>query len=683
MTSYSKDNDRLDLSSLFSAQFEGRLRPWAASHMGLQYPGEVIVSSRWDDAWGKELTEDRYFRIVLLTSRQRSFTATLRDARIVVCIPDQDVLRQRHDLDRDLKSIAKAKGLYIVGRQAESSAIRSTLEQRETELRDEFFEGCSRSYGSGQIRNTVNMDWEAERIFASPAPERRLQDLAGLVLTRVYPTLPIDPEMFPRTLLGTDLPALFDGYLADVLQPPANKDITSFAVGLGLAQKRDPSTFNPQGFAVFGLIRQELEHKGPEISVPYLARLLGHSYGLPLSLVALFLLAFVKYSNPETELDLAHDNTLTTIEGGAFLGDRLTWDLVGLVRWHQDMGGFLTRLHLPEPPTWITALPFIQAIDPEAQRAAPHEVTRKETALLSKLGELGASAQQALVDAQLLLEENDVAGIGDRLRALVALGGSADFGEYYNGVRQYFRHPRSFSIERHLPAQVLQLKAIFPEITAVRSYLKEMSFGPNGGALSLDHQTLTYETNPVHILESTALWPGVKGRFERLRRTYRDLYVRHHGQYRKEATALWARLQHALILVEALEQFNSISELGPPVGEELPHQFEQLNTSLKICQASGENVDLEDRPMCSYCGLRLSEDVPYSEVETLLMDVEQCVQEQNRRLSLHGIQQILDQGDEQMVDKLIKIVRMADLSPLSSALSPQVLAFLRTFLASR
>ena len=258
MSSYSTDNDILDISSLFSPQLEGQLRPWVASHMGLQYPGEVIVASRWNDAWGQELAEDRYFRIVLLTSRQRSFTSTLRDARIVVCIPAQDVLRQRRELDRELKSIAEARGLYTVGRQADSSALRSTL-----------------------------------------------------------------------------------------------------------------------------------------------------------------------------------------------------------------------------------------------------------------------------------------------------------------------------------------------------------------------------------------------------------------------------------------EQLNSLPELGPPVGEEISNQVEQLNTSIKMCPASEEDFDLEDRPMCSYCGLRLSESVPFSEVETLLMDVEQSVQEQNSRLSRHGIQQTLAQRDEQVVDKLIKIVRMADLSPLANALSPQVLAFLRTFLASR
>ncbi|MFH1560938.1 MAG: hypothetical protein ABID84_06010 [Chloroflexota bacterium] len=683
MTSYAADKDGRDLSSLFSPQLEGKLRPWSASQMGLQYPGEVIVASRWNDAWGKELTDDRYFRIVLLTSRQRSFTADLRDARIVVCIPAQDVLHQRHDLDRELRSIAEARGLYTVGRQADSSALRSTLDQREAELRDEFLGVCSRSYGSGQIRNTVDMNQEAEHIFASQDPTRWLQDLAGVVLTRVYPTLPIDQASFPRTLLETDLPALFDGFLADVPQLPVEGAIISFAVGLGLAQEGSPSAFDPRGCAVFGLVQQELEHKGPRIPVSDLARLLGHSYGLPLPLMAFFLLAFVKHSHPETELDLAPESSLTTTEGGPFPGDRLTWDLVGRIRWHQDMEAFLTCLHLPEPPTWNTALSFIQMIDPEAERAAPHDITRKEAALLSKLGELGESARQAQVDIQPLLEEKDLAEVEDRLQALVALGGSADFGQFYHGVRQSFRRPRSLATDLHLPAKVLQLKAIFPEIAAVRSYLKEMSFGPSEGALSLDHQALAYETNPAHILESAELWPGVKGRFERLRRTYRDLYIRHHAQYRKEVSTLWARLQHALPLVEALEEFNSIPELGPPVGEELPYQFEQLNTTLRMCPAQEEDVTLEDHPACLYCGLRLSEGVPYPEVEALLMDVGQGVQEQNRRLSLHGIQQILEQGDEQMVDKLIKIVRMADLIPLTNALSPQVLAFLRPFLASR
>jgi hypothetical protein len=102
-----------------------------------------------------------------------------------------------------------------------------------------------------------------------------------------------------------------------------------------------------------------------------------------------------------------------------------------------------------------------------------------------------------------------------------------------------------------------------------------------------------------------------------------------------------------------------------------------------MCSAPEEDITLADHPACPYCGLRLSEGVPYTEIEALLMGVEQCINEQNRRLSLHGIQQILEQGDEQMVDKLIKIVRMADLSPLANALSPQVMAFLRAFLANR
>ena len=606
MTPYTTNKDSLDLSSLFSPQVEGWPRPWSASHMGLQYPGEVIVASRWNDVWGQELTDASYFRIVLLTSRQRSFNAVLRDARIVVCTPAQDVLHQRRDMDTELKSIAEARGLYTVGRQPDDSALRSTLDRREAELRGEFLEDCSRSYMAGQIRNTVNVDQEATRIFASPDPALWLHGLAGVILARVYPTLPIDPVNFPRPLLEADMQTIFDMFLVDDSQVSGQEDIMSFAVGLGLTRKTDPSALDPRDCAVFELIRQELQHKGPRIPVPDITRLLGHSYGLPLPLVALFLLAFVKYSHPETELDLAPDSPLMTIQGGPFMGDRLTQSLVGQVRWHEDMGSFLTWLHLPESPTWNTALPFIRAIYPEATMATPHDVSREEAVLLSRLRELKERAQRAIEDILTIMEEKDAIDIEGRLHALVVLGESADFEQFYRGVRQDFRRPGSLDSERQLPAQVLHLKAIFPEMAAVRSYLNEMTFGPNEGVLSLDHQTLAYETSPVHILHDALLWPGIKGRFEHLRQTCSELYKRHHGQYRKEASALWARLQHALPVMEALEQFNSIPELGTPVGEGLLSQFEQLNTSLKMCPASEQDVALADHPMCSYCGLRWS-----------------------------------------------------------------------------
>lgn len=129
MTSYCKDNDCLNLSLRLSPQLEGRLRLGTTCYMELQYPGEVILAFRWNDARGKGLTEDWYLHIVLPTSRRRSFTATMWEALIVVCVPAQGGLGQRHGLDRDLRFIAEAKGLYTVGRQAYSSARRSTMEQ--------------------------------------------------------------------------------------------------------------------------------------------------------------------------------------------------------------------------------------------------------------------------------------------------------------------------------------------------------------------------------------------------------------------------------------------------------------------------------------------------------------------------------------------------------------------------
>ncbi|MBI2856545.1 MAG: hypothetical protein HYX93_06845 [Chloroflexi bacterium] len=683
MTYYRRDNPGPELPLLFSSQLEGQTQAHIATHMGFEYPGEVIVASRWSEGWGKELALGRYFRVVLLTTRQRLSNASLEDARIVVCVPAQDVIRRRESLDRDLKSIAEAREMYTAGRQATPPGLRSALEQREAELRADFLQGCSLSYGAGQVLSTLKTGIALEGIFATPDPERWLNGLAEATLAQVYPTLPVNPAAFSRALGSEDMAALFDGFLGDVPQAPPNEVTRAFAVGLSLAHPDHPSTFNPQGHPVFDLVLREMEAQGGSRSVSDLARLLGNSYGLPLPLVALFLLALVKYDHPEVELDLAPESKVATPDGTPFSGDRITWDMVGYLGWRENLWETFTYIHRPEPPTWNTALPLIRMLNPEAERIAPQAAPPQETALFPALRELTRDAQQALSDIQPFVDVGEMGQVAVRLQALVELGQSADFRQFYERCRENCPGPRSLARERHLPAQVRQLRALLPEIATTRSYLEEITFGPGDTVMAVDHEALVHETRPDHILANLSLWPAVKERFDHLFQRYRSAYIRHHEQYRKEASGLWSRMQQALPLVLALEQLNTIPELGLPVGEELSYQFDELNTSLKMCSAPEAEVPLDASPLCPYCGLRLSEQVPHQEIEAVLVDIGQALQEQTRRLSLHGVQQILERRDEEMVDKLVKIVGIADLSPLANVLNPQVMAFLRAFLAGR
>ena len=623
-----------------------------------------------------------YFRIVLLTSRQRISTASLEDARIVVCVPAQDVIRSRESLDRELRSIAEARELYTAGRQATPSGLRSAVGQREAELRAEFLQGCSRSYGSGQVLSTLKTDIDPKGIFATPDPELWLNRLSEATLAQVYPTLPVDSSAFSRVLGPEDIAAIFYGFLGDTPQAPPDEVARAFAVGLGLAQPDHPSDSNPQGCTVFDLVLRELDAQEGRVSVPDLARLLGSSYGLPLPLVTLFLLALVKYARPEVELDVVPDSPVVTLDGTIFFGDRITWDTVGYIDWREDLWESLAFLHRPEPPTWNTALPLIRILNPEAPRIAPSVTPPQEMTLVPALRELTETVQQALADIQPFLSIGAMAGVAVRLEALLHLGQSADFRQFYERSRESFPGPRSLAREHNLLAQVRQLKVVFPELATVRSYLEEMTFGPADTATALDHEALIYETSPDHILENPSLWPAVNERFDHVCRRYRYSYLRHHEQYRKDASSLWSRMQQALPLVLALEQLNTIPEMGPPMGAELSYQFDELNTYLKMCPAPEAEIPLDETPVCPYCGLRLSEQVPHREIEAVLLDIEQVLQEQNRRLSVHGVQQILKRRDEEMVDKLVKIVGIADLSPLANVLNPQVLAFLRTFLTS-
>lgn len=682
MTSDTANSEGVDLSALFSPQLEGHSQPWGATHLGLPYHGEVIVASKWADAWSQPLASGWFFRIVLLTTRQRTTSWDLKDSRIVVCVPDRDLLAQRQGVDRERRSIAEARGLYVTRRQTGGSDLRSSLEQRESELEGEFLQTCTLSYASGRIASAVGLHIEPGQVFRSPDPAHWLQALASAALAGTYPSPPVEHRAFDRPLRDDDLPHLFSGLVSEAGRPWSQAALGSFAVGLGLATRDNPSTVDPLHCAVFQLIRRELERPGPGVPFPVLAQSLGHSQGLPLSVVALFLLAFVKHAQPEVEVDLAPDNSLVTGNGAAFVGDRLTRDTVGMVRWSVELPLFLTRLHLPEPPTWNTALPFVRAVHPEAERASPQEVAASEASLISRLRGLADSARQAMESVDSLAGQNVGWDVESRLRSLVNLGSSADYREFYQRAREGFHGIDSLVAEGRLPARVDGLMAIFPEIAATRAYLGGLSLGPGQGALELDLQALQYETEPAHLLENPALWPAIQARYSRLKRAYADLYRHHHATYRRDSASLWARLQHSLPAVEALEQLNTIPELGPPAGSELPGRFEQLNVGIRWCDAQEEELPLEQSPICPHCGLRPSEALPSQRVEAFLVDLEQALREQNRRLSLHGIQGILARSGEDTVEKMIKIVRMADLGPLTNVLSPQVVQFLRTFLAS-
>jgi hypothetical protein len=120
--------------------------------------------------------------------------------------------------------------------------------------------------------------------------------------------------------------------------------------------------------------------------------------------------------------------------------------------------------------------------------------------------------------------------------------------------------------------------------------------------------------------------------------------------------------------------------MGPPLATDLPVRLEKLINTVKRCDIAEDNVSLGSVPLCNACCLLLTEEVPTSEAERLLGELESALREQLKRLGYHAARQAMAQAGTPLVDRFLKVVQAGDLDGLAAVLDAQVLQFLRLFL---
>jgi len=76
----------------------------------------------------------------------------------------------------------------------------------------------------------------------------------------------------------------------------------------------------------------------------------------------------------------------------------------------------------------------------------------------------------------------------------------------------------------------------------------------------------------------------------------------------------------------------------------------------------------------------LTAEPPKREVERFLHQLEQALQEQQRRLSSEAVRHILAKSGEKRIDQFIKMVQTSNLAPLVNVLDDELVDFLRQLL---
>jgi hypothetical protein len=176
-------------------------------------------------------------------------------------------------------------------------------------------------------------------------------------------------------------------------------------------------------------------------------------------------------------------------------------------------------------------------------------------------------------------------------------------------------------------------------------------------------------------------WSGIHSAFDRFRGRYRAAYLEHHRQYWREALRLHAQLMDFASKTYALRRLKTLTELGPPMGEEAIARYEELPGRIGACAlALRQELELSQEARCPACGIALGEEPPWQEAEEVQHLLEKALGQQLRRLSSKAVRRVLLQSGEARMQEFLQVVQASQTHSLAQILDDELLGFLRRFL---
>ena len=662
----------------FGSELLGEPQAWTVINCGLEYRGEVVVAETVNPEWGQPLRDDLSFRLVFYTVPRRIPAGQIVDPRVAMAVPRRPADPAREALIREISSIHEAKERYVTSREAETLALRETMEEREASLSAELARRNALSYGQGRIYTQSGMSIRPSDVFIGDDPGSWADNLAVAVLEKAFPTLPLGHGEFPHPLDAMTVEDVFRGIFQG--DPAAAEEAASFAPALGLATREAPTVFDDAGCRVLEIIQRAVEAGGGEMPAGDAASLLRHTHGLSRSLAVLYLLAFVHHAGAELELVNGHSVQLR--HGGLFIGDRITWDTVQEVSFSDSIDGDFRALRVRPPLVWNTVLPYASLLA-EGFEASQEEssITEQEHKLLDALDDLASRIERSRQEVSTLAVglEADAGTSVATLDSLSVLCTATGYRGFHALAQSAFGSRSGFSQALDLHSRLEQLVALAPAITRTRLYLDEMTFRAADRDLALERDTVVGRPGLDSLIANPSLWSSVYDAFHQLRRRYAAVYRARHARYHEEGVELRYRLERLRPPAEAIARFNDVPEFGGPLATEVPARLIELMASIRTCELRADEIALEPAPSCHSCELPMDEEIPRRQAALLFTDTEVAMREYNRRLSSEGVRRILAHPNRGQLDKFINLVQVSDLSALANVLDGEVVEFLRSF----
>jgi hypothetical protein len=131
----------------------------------------------------------------------------------------------------------------------------------------------------------------------------------------------------------------------------------------------------------------------------------------------------------------------------------------------------------------------------------------------------------------------------------------------------------------------------------------------------------------------------------------------------------------------ALRRLNTLTELGPSMGEEAIARYEELPGRIGACAlALRQELELSQEARCPACGIALGEEPPWQEAEEVQHLLEKALSQQLQRLSSKAVRRVLVQSGEARIQEFLQVVQASQTQSLAHVLDDELLGFLRRFL---
>ncbi|MCH8744265.1 MAG: hypothetical protein IIB31_01305 [Chloroflexi bacterium] len=690
MTTYGEPRIWLDQFPLGESQsFE---QEWN----GITYPGEICRSDTWSPGWGQPLTDDTYFRIVLMVRRPDGLTPRIEDQRIALCLPGDGVYRRRDRLVDELATIRETQVLYVTQRDPEATLIRSTLQRRQQGLEEELITHELDRYSSGTVLSAPGSGPIPNDLFAGADPVSWFANIARWLLSRAYPNSPLDTNLLPRGVTQEDAGLLYEAIFREPApaskQGQANRNqeiLGELGPGLGLSSTNNPTTYDPSACPVLEIIQRHRSGEASSIAWPDLHHHLAHEVGLTGPLATLFSLVYLHQTRPELEMGLVDNHRLSLLGNRPLTGTRLTGDLLTQLTWDSRIAQWATTLGPITQPSWDETLPYLSVISPNLTPVGVGgSIIENEQLLLRDLDSIRASVGLGqdflalLGDAPIDRPTNpgNLLASLSRISSIAVEGSQSDFQAVYESIRSIYSDYRLLEEDLTQVSRLAQLGRASAEIREAWVYIVAAEVNPEMAELSVERQSVAAAVTADSLLSFSRSWAVLSQQVDSFKSKYATAYASHHQQFNQTLIGYRLDLAAAKLKLTALELLNGLTELGPPAGAELAQLLADLETDRNSCSVPVAKIDLVRTPQCTNCRLSLEDSLNAQGLARCIDLIDGTLGERNRALSNLLVDKILHGQVDQRMEDFLKIVQASDLSALSNTISEEMISFLRRLL---